>query len=66
MVIQQANQAELMSTAVIQQDGDGEFFIVIPDDIAADMDLKPGDDIVWEIDSPADGFRHPTVTVRKA
>ena len=54
-----------MSTAVIQQDSDGELFIVLPDDISAELDLKPGDDIVWEIDSPSGGFRHPTVTVRK-
>lgn len=55
-----------MSTAVIQQDSDGEFFIVIPEDIAEELDFKPGDDLVWEVDSPAGGFRHPTVTVRKA
>lgn len=55
-----------MSTAVIQQDDDGEFFIVLPDDIAAELDLKPGDEVVWEIDSPAEGFRHPSVSMRKA
>ena len=54
-----------MTTAVIQQDADGEFFIVLPDDIAEELDLKPGDDIVWEIDSPAGGHRLPSVTIRK-
>lgn len=55
-----------MHTAVIQTDEDGEFFIVIPDDIASELDLKPGDDLVWELDSPAGGFRQPSVIVRKA
>lgn len=54
-----------MATAVIQQGDDGECFIVLPDDIAEELDLKEGDTMVWEIDFPAGGHVQPSVTVRK-
>lgn len=55
-----------MLTSIIQQDDDGEFFITIPDEIVEELGLKPGDDLIWEIESPADGFRNPSVILRKA
>lgn len=55
-----------MITSTIQQGDDGDFFIAIPDDIIDELGLKPGDDLLWEIDEPAGGFRQPTVTLRKA
>ncbi len=54
-----------MSTAVIQQDNDGELFIILPHDIAEELDLNPGDDLEWEVDSPAGGHVLPSVTLRK-
>lgn len=54
-----------MTTAVIEQDADGGFFIVIPDDIAEELDFQPGDQAVWEIDAPAGDHRAPSVTIRK-
>lgn len=55
-----------MITSVIQQNDDGDFFITIPDEIIEELDLKPGDDLVWEVEHPTGGFRHPSVILRKA
>lgn len=48
-----------MHTAVIQQNEEGEHFIVLPDEIVQALDLKVGDTLEWEI-------HESYITVRKA